>query len=82
LDKRCKNNNTINNKNKNIIIFVTINVINFPQLSIFAILFQEIVNKIRDLLIKLNALNEHECLSYFVAYAFKVRNLDFKTHFS
>lgn len=26
----------------------------------------------RDLLIKLDALNEHKCLSYFVAYAFKV----------
>jgi len=26
----------------------------------------------RDLLIKLDELKEHKCLSYFVAYAFKV----------
>ncbi|KAE9537664.1 hypothetical protein AGLY_006687 [Aphis glycines] len=37
----------------------------------------EILCKIRDLLIKLNDLNEHKCLSYFIAYAFKDKQHDY-----
>lgn len=38
---------------------------------------EEILCKIRDLLIKLNELNEHKCLSYFIAYAFKDKQHDY-----
>ncbi|KAL4120623.1 hypothetical protein QTP88_013281 [Uroleucon formosanum] len=37
----------------------------------------EILHKIRDLLYKLNELNEHKCLSYFLAYAFKGKQHDY-----
>ncbi|XP_025423884.1 protein SERAC1 isoform X2 [Sipha flava] len=37
----------------------------------------EILKKIRDLLIQLNTLNEHKCLSYFVAHAFEDKHHDY-----
>ncbi|VVC24482.1 Armadillo-type fold,Armadillo-like helical,Alpha/Beta hydrolase fold [Cinara cedri] len=37
----------------------------------------EILYKVRNLLIKLNELTEHKCLSYFIAYAFKNKQLDY-----